>query len=63
LKSPFYSNGFGPDQKPDGPVYWQPCLSNNEKKKPKNMPPQIHLFPAIAPAVCTKSINLFSTGK
>jgi hypothetical protein len=26
LKNPFNSNGFGPDQKPDGPVYWQPCL-------------------------------------
>jgi hypothetical protein len=26
LKSPFNSNGFGPDQKPDGPVYWEPCI-------------------------------------
>jgi hypothetical protein len=25
LKTTFNSNGFGPDQMPDGPVYWQPC--------------------------------------
>jgi hypothetical protein len=25
LKSPFISNGFRARQKPDWPVYWQPC--------------------------------------